>query len=288
MSIRLTESTQTPATPAAVRWGVVARRVAIVFTLVAGCWVLIGERTWRDLKEMREAEQGADDSAPIGYVGLYFRKNYGARAPRFIFQEEEKTLLFASHSDVPGQPPIFYDVTHADLEIAKLAGGVGRDSIAGVDYPILESRMGEIGRKFRSQHGMFTLVLKSGPRAYPCRILEKVDVVNDSDGDDPFVLLYDHQTGISLYYDRRIEGQTVTFGTTGYGLGPVSMVYDRASKSLWIPRAAGLTCVNGRYQGTVLAPVQTLERTTWGSWTSRYPNSQVLVGNDRTLPIPNE
>ena len=135
---------------------------------------------------------------------------------------------------------------------------------------------------------MFTVVLKNGPRAYPCRILEKIDVVNDSDGDDPFVLLYHHELGIPASYERRIDGQTVTFGTTGYGLGAVSMLYDRASKSLWIPRPQGLTCVNGRYQGKVLAPLYQLQRTTWGSWTSQYPNSQVLVGNDRSLPIPSE
>lgn len=264
-------------------------RIASVLTaIVAGTWVLIGERTWRDLRDMRNAELSAEDSAPIGYVGLYYRKHYAAHAPRFVFEENGKKLLFASLGDEPNDPTRFYDVGSANFDLTKLSGGVGSDSVPGVDYPLFESRNGIIGKNFRPKHEMFAVVTKVGPRAYPRHVLQKVDVVNDSAGDDHFVLIFDHRKSVPVGYSREIEGEVVTFGTTGYGYGTRVLAYDRATRSLWESDDEKMTCVNGFHAGKVLPRTLTLTATTWGDWLYRNPESVVLIGSDRSLPIPDK
>ena len=268
------------------RWASIAKSVAVLATLIGGSWILIGERTWRDIRELRAAELAAEESAPIGYVGLYFRKNYAARPSKFLFEESGKTLLFAALGEDPGDLPSFYDVTNAALDLTKLWGGVGRDSIAGVDYPIHQTRFGDIGQNFRRNHEMFTFRFDEGPRAYPRWILERINVINDSDNSDPFVLVYDHAKKTPLCYSRILNGEAVTFGTTGYNVGGSALLYDRVSHSLWLPTNQGLTSVNGRHNGKILPQSRSLTSSTWGDWTRRYPKSLVLVGSDRSLPIP--
>ncbi len=288
MSTHLPEfaETSTPTKLELPGWGTLAKSLTVLVILSVGCWILIGERTWQDISGLQAAEREAEDSAPIGYIGLYFRKHYAARPSKFIFEESGKKLLFASLAEEPDEPPSFYDVSEAGFDTSKLSGGAGRDSVAGVDYPILETRRGRVGRNFGPRHDMYTTVLSEGPRAYPCRILEKVHVVNDRNGIDPFVLVFQHASGLTLCYDSRVDGEAVTFGTTGYGIEGAVMLYDRATQSLWLPKATGLTCVNGQHLGKVLPRSHSLEKTTWGNWTSRFPESEVLVGNDRSLPIP--
>ena len=65
-------------------------------------------------------------------------------------------------------------------------------------------------------------------------------------------------------------------------------MYDRPSKSLWLPEREGLLCVNGPHKGTKLPIAATPQKTTWSDWRSKHPETLVLTGNDREKPIPSE
>ena len=69
------------------------------------------------------------------------------------------------------------------------------------------------------------------------------------------------------------------------------LLYDRKTKSLWLPEDRALVCVNGPLKGTELPTALQPEQVTWGDWVARYPQTLVLVGSDRDndlKPIPTE
>lgn len=255
-----------------------------VATLAAG-WMLLGARAWEDYKVMRDAQREAEDSAPVGYLGANYRRSYNNRPIKFGENRDGRRLLIAAMGD-NGRPTDFYDVTDTDLDPDRLGGGFGRDSIPGVDFPIFEPPTSPLGQKFRDRMPIFAVTLKDGPRVYPRELLAKVELVNDRDGSDPFVVVFDRSRDRAWAYGRLLDGREVTFGTTGYALEGRPLLYDRATKGLWMPGPEGLRCLCGEFKGRMMELSTALEATRWGEWRSGHPGSKLLVGNDRDRPIP--
>jgi hypothetical protein len=249
-------------------------------------WQLVGHRLWKDYLGWQEAARAYEDSVPIGYVGTNYRRSYNDRSPTFLFDKDGKKLLWAAGG--VGQHQEFYDVTDADFPVPEVEGGYGRDSIPGIDYPILEPPDGEHARSLRSRQTVFGLGLAAGPRAYPEDLLSKIDVVNDRDGATPFVVIYDRGRRRALCFGRDVGVDTVTFGTTGYSFRKSPLLYDRKTKILWIISGDAFGCVNGALKGSKPAPFKVVESVAWGEWHSRHPTTSVVVGNDRQKPIPLE
>jgi hypothetical protein len=274
-----------------------ARKVAwtlATLAVLAFLALVPGRRAWREYQEFQESGRLAEDSVPIGYIGLNFRKSYNDRPPVFHFEKDGRKTLWAARGE-EGRPDEFYDVTEAEFPVEALSGGFGRDSIPGVDYPIFEPPTSERGQRLRGRQAVFGVVLSDGPRAYPLDLLAKVELVNDRDGTTPFVVVYNRGGEAARAFERRIQGREVTFGTTGYtfpttpdGSSGKPLLYDRRTKSLWLPEDQALVCVGGELKGTSLPVWRPLEKTTWSEWVARYPKTRVLFGNDRSKPIPSE
>jgi hypothetical protein len=257
--------------------------------VAAGLWYAVGRRVWSGYLEYRASEQAAADSVPIGYIGLNYRKSYNDRAPRFHFEEGGRKLLWAALGEGGGKPD-FYDVTDATFPVLGLSGGFGRDSIPGVDYPILDPPASARWRRLRASQVVHGLALESGPRAYPADVLTKVEVVNDVDGSTPFVVVYDRGRERAQAFRRDVDGRPVTFGTTGYASGRTPLLYDRRTRSLWLADAEAetLACVGGASKGTRLPAHGVPRPMPWSEWAAEHPRTLVLVGNDRSRPIPAE
>jgi hypothetical protein len=166
---------------------------------------------------------------------------------------------------------------------------------SGIDAPMFEDARSERGQKLRDRQKIYGLVLSDGPRAYPADLLKKIEVVNDGDSRSSFAVVYDRSSDEAQFYDRRINGQEVTFGTTGYACGSSSdptngkpLLYDRKTHSLWLPKGPSLVCVNGALTGTKLPVSQTPAKTSWADWRARHPLTSILIGSDRSKPIPTE
>jgi hypothetical protein len=263
----------------------------VLFALViaggaVGLWRTVGKRLWSEYQILRRESRAAEASAPVGYVGLHFRRSYNNRPLVFHAEKDGRKLLFAANGD--GPTPEYYDVTEADIDVKRLDGGYGRDSIPGVDYPIIDRPGAATGRSLRTSQPVFGVALRDGPRAYPKELLDKIEVINDADGDTPLVLVSDRSRQQALLCERRVQGSAVTFGTTGYRLDGQPLLYDRKTRSLWLPRGGELVCVNGALNGTKLTPLPSPSLVPWGDWKTTHPDSSVLMGNDRDKPIPAE
>ncbi|WP_435007172.1 DUF3179 domain-containing (seleno)protein [Tundrisphaera lichenicola] len=272
-----------------IRWGPALAILAIGLTAL----LFFGQRLWTQVQGYLESRQAAEDSVPVGYLGVHLRRSYHDRPAVFLSEADGRKRLWAAKGE--DGKAIYYDVTDATIRVESLSGGFGRDSNPGIDYPIFEGIDSERSARLRDNQEFYGLTFEDGPRAYPAELLKKIEVVDDLDGSTPFAIVYDRSLGAAKFYERTLGGREVTFGTTGYAYGTNSdpslgkpLLYDRRTKSLWLPEADGLVCVSGELKGTKLGLFRELEATTWSSWKTSHPQTRILVGSDRTRPIPSE
>lgn len=110
-------------------------------------------------------------------------------------------------------------------------------------------------------------------RAYPLKLLDRHEVVNDDFG-GPLLVTYCPICQSSLVADRRIGGETRTFGVSGFLFNANLVLYDRETDSLWSQLLA--RAIRGPETGTRLSlSVSTL--TTWAAWQDQHPDTEVLL-----------
>ena len=110
-------------------------------------------------------------------------------------------------------------------------------------------------------------------RAYPIRILNFHEIVNETIGGRPVLISYCPLCRSGLVFDRRVNGRVLTFGNTG-GLYESDLVmYDHQTDSFWFQ--VGGEAIVGSLTGTrlVLLPALLLP---WEEWRALYPASLVL------------
>lgn len=251
-------------------------------------WQSMGRKLWKDVRELRREMRDSDDSAPVGYLGINYRRSYNDRPPAFHFEKDGKKTLWAAKG-VDGLPDDYYDVTSARFDLPSLDGGFGRDSIPGIDYPIYESPQSPRAPNLHDRQEVLCLDLDSGHLAFPKGLLEKIEVVNGNDSSTPFVAVYDRGRGLAFSFRRTTSEGVISLGTTGYSSLKKPLLYDRKTKSLWLlsPRDE-LVCVNGKMEGMKLDVFRAVAPTDWAHCRRSHPDARVLIGNDRSKPIPSE
>jgi hypothetical protein len=110
-------------------------------------------------------------------------------------------------------------------------------------------------------------------RAYPLRILDWHEVVNDTFG-GPLLVTYCVQCGSAVVAERLVREAATTFGVSGYLWRADLVLYDRATDSLWSQLLA--TAINGPATGDRLRIVPA-SLTTWGAWRTDHPGTRVLL-----------
>lgn len=110
-------------------------------------------------------------------------------------------------------------------------------------------------------------------RAYPLRVLNWHEVVNDSLG-GPLLVTYCPlcRTGVTAV--RTVNDQATTFGVSGLLWNSNLVMYDDLSDSRWSQVAA--TAIRGEKAGTRLAFVPSTI-TSWREWQETHPGTEVLV-----------
>ncbi|WP_370515787.1 DUF3179 domain-containing protein [Halapricum sp. CBA1109] len=110
-------------------------------------------------------------------------------------------------------------------------------------------------------------------RAYPLRILDWHEVVNDEFG-GPLLVTFCPLCGSGMTAVRRVDGEVTTFGVSGLLFRSDLVMYDAATESLWSQIMA--TAIRGPRTGESLALVPS-SLTTWGEWRTDHPRTRVLL-----------
>ncbi len=150
-------------------------------------------------------------------------------------------------------------------------GGVGKDGIIALDNPQFLER---IQVNYLNDNDL-VIGVKVGNtvKAYPHRILDWHEIVNDEIENTPIALTYCPLTGTALAWNRRINGEVTTFGVSGLLYNSNLIPYDRATNSNW-SQILGKS-VNGDLRDQCIEIYPIIE-TTWKNWKKIYPDAQVM------------
>ena len=152
-----------------------------------------------------------------------------------------------------------------------LQGGPGRDGIRSLDYPAFISA-GD-ANFLKSKDRILGIEINGVARAYPIRILNYHEIVNDAFGGKAIVVTYCPLCNSGIAFDARVDRARLEFGVSGLLYNSDVLLYDRQTDSLWsqIKQVA----ISGVMKGTNLVAIP-LTHTTWRDWLARYPETEVL------------
>ncbi|MDP1692280.1 MAG: DUF3179 domain-containing protein [Burkholderiaceae bacterium] len=164
-----------------------------------------------------------------------------------------------------------FDVADASVPIDAIQrGGPPKDGIPAIDRPrFVAAERAEIADSDR----VLGLVRGGVARAYPVRILNWHEVVNDRFGDRAVAVTYCPLCGTGVAFEAQVGGGVASFGVSGLLYNSDVLLYDRGTQSLWsqILQAA----ISGPLKGTRLRALP-LSHTSWADWRRRHPATQVL------------
>ena len=121
-----------------------------------------------------------------------------------------------------------------------ISGGPPPDGIPPIDRPkfIAPSQATWLD----AQEPVLGLEIAGDARAYPLQILLWHEIVNDTVGGRPVTVTYCPLCNSAIVFDRTVNGEVTTFGTSGRLYQSDLVMYDRGTKSLW-PQIMGKAVV---------------------------------------------
>jgi hypothetical protein len=123
---------------------------------------------------------------------------------------------------------------------------------------------------------VFGIAINGDARAYPLRIMDWHEMANDVVGGVPVSLAYCTLCGAGIAFDGRApDGNTYTFGSSGFLYRSNKLMYDRETRTLWNQLTG--EPVLGELAGTDLRlTILPIVLTSWSDWVEQHPDTQVL------------
>jgi uncharacterized protein DUF3179 len=157
-------------------------------------------------------------------------------------------------------------------------GGVPVEGIPALDQPAHQPAAE--ARYLSDSERVFGVSAGGAQRAYPLRILDWHEMLNDVVGGEPVTLSYCTLCGSGVLYSTRIPaggaGGAYTFGTSGLLYRSNKLMIDRQTQSLW-NNLTGEPAVGRLARSPVRLRVLPVTVTTWKEWRTRHPATTVLA-----------
>lgn len=171
-----------------------------------------------------------------------------------------------------------WDISFGDVVLGCFGG---QDCIPSIQNPRFVSS--DAVSYLSDDDYVFGLSVNGEARAYPEKILDWHEVVNDVFGNQSITVSYCPLTGSAVALDlhktaepvnsSNFESVLLEFGISGFLHNNNLIQFDRGTGSNWSQMY--LRCVNGLMRGTKMVTVP-LIHTTWGTWKKMFPQSIVL------------
>jgi len=161
------------------------------------------------------------------------------------------------------------------------SGGPPRDGIPPLDHPRFVTPQAA-AKWLKGREPVIALDLNGTHRAYPLQILIWHEIVNDQVSGVPVAVTFCPLCDTAIAFDRRLDGRTLDFGTSGNLRKSDLVMWDRQTESWW-QQATG-TAIVGALTGTVLS-VFPAAIVSFDTFAQAYPDGSVLsreTGFDRT------
>ena len=153
-------------------------------------------------------------------------------------------------------------------------GGVPVDGIPPLNDPAFVSPEGADAWILPSDL-VIGVVINGDARAYPRRIIDWHEMVNDTVGGVPVSLAYCTLCGSAILYDGRAGGQVLRFGTSGLLYRSNKLMYDTTTRTLW-EQYTGEPAWGEMVGSGVRLDVLPAVHVTWAEWLAAHPDTGVL------------
>jgi hypothetical protein len=173
----------------------------------------------------------------------------------------------------------FFKSSSGDFDLSKhsvpldqiVPGGPGKDGIPAILKPVFVPAR-EVSF-LKDEDRILGLNQGGEAKAYPIKILNWHEIVNDTIGGKPVVVTYCPLCGTGIGFEAAVQGRPHTFGVSGLLYQSDLLMYDHQTQSLW--SQISMEAVAGPLTGSKLIHIF-LEHTTWDEWRRAHPNTVVL------------
>lgn len=129
---------------------------------------------------------------------------------------------------------------------------------------------------FEPWEPVFGISINGDHRAYPLRILDWHEMANDVVGEVPVSLAYCTLCGAGIAYDGRASnGETYTFGSSGFLYRSNKLMYDHQTRTLW-NQLTGEPVLGELVDSGIKLDLLPVVLTSWESWLEQHPDTLVL------------
>ena len=171
-----------------------------------------------------------------------------------------------------GQPSQEFDFSKHSVPLDQiLSGGPPKDGIPAILKPTF-IKAAEAGF-LNEQDRILGLVEGGEAKAYPIKILNWHEIVNDTLAGKPVVVTYCPLCGTGIGFHPVVNGRLLIFGVSGLLYQSDMLMYDHQSESLW--SQISMEAIAGSMTGATLTHIF-LEHTTWEEWRRAHPATLVL------------
>lgn len=152
-----------------------------------------------------------------------------------------------------------------------IQGCSGMDCIPSIDDPKFSTA--DDSDWLKDSDLVMGVNINGDARAYPLRILNVHEIVNDEVGGENIAVTYCPLCRSGLVYSRDVQNQTLEFGVSGKLWNANLIMYDRQTETYW-SQVQGEAVV-GPLTPTELELVHG-ELTNWSGWKAKHPDTRVL------------
>jgi hypothetical protein len=153
-------------------------------------------------------------------------------------------------------------------------GGVKKDGIPALTNPAHVPAADAI--YLEDDELVFGVEIDGDARAWPLRILDWHEMLNDVVGGVPVTLAYCTLCGSGILYDARVPGhEPFVFGSSGFLYRSNKLMYDQATHSLW-HQFTGRPVVGPLTGSGIELEVLPVTIASWRDWRTQHPDTKVL------------
>ena len=165
-----------------------------------------------------------------------------------------------------------FDLANSTIPPGKIfSGGPPRDGIPSIDNPKFISA--EKADYLNDKDRVMGVEINGKARAYPIRILNWHEIVNDNHNGTALAVTFCPLCGSGIVYKSSFDGKPHTFGVSGLLYNSDVLLFDRETETLWSQILS--KGISGKLVDKKLEIVPS-SHTSWKAWKSKHPNTDVL------------
>ncbi len=168
------------------------------------------------------------------------------------------------------------DFSKTTIDLSEVISVIGADQIPSNDDPKFQLATDETS--IPGIEPVVALDINGVSRAYPLRYLMWHEIVNDTIGGLPVAVTFCPLCNTSIVFERTLDGEEVTFGTTGKLRWSNLLMYDRGEQNWW--QQYNGEAVVGKRAGERLRPIPSF-LISFDVFKERYPDGEVLLADPR-------